>query len=188
MGTSGLDQGREGKFPFPTQIVTEGSVELTVPRLSLYAKGPSEYVPSKAPVFYNPLMEMNRHIAVLALRVYQRRVGRSLQVCDPLSGCGVRGLRFALEVDDVDRVVLNDLNPQAVKLARFNVEANGLSDLVVVENLDANALLSRSASPSKRFDAVDVDPYGSPSPFLDSAVRALRNGGLIALTATDMAV
>ncbi len=38
-----------------------------------------------------------------------------------------------------------------------------------------------------RFDYVDVDPFGSPSEFLDSAVRATRDGGVIALTATDMA-
>ena len=40
----------------------------------------------------------------------------------------------------------------------------------------------------KRYNVIDVDPYGSPTRFLDSAVRALKNGGLIALTATDMAV
>ena len=188
MESSSHDQGKEVKFPFPTETITEGSVKLTVPRLSLYAKGPSEYIPSKAPVFYNPLMEMNRDIAVLTLRVYQRRTGKTLLVCDPLAGCGVRGLRFTREVDNIDSVVLNDLNPEAAELARFNVETNGLSDLVVVKKHDANALLSRHASPEKRFDVIDIDPYGSPSPFLDSAVRALRSGGLIALTATDMAV
>jgi tRNA (guanine26-N2/guanine27-N2)-dimethyltransferase len=34
---------------------------------------------------------------------------------------------------------------------------------------------------------IDIDPFGSPVHFLDSAIRALRNGGLLALTATDMA-
>jgi tRNA (guanine26-N2/guanine27-N2)-dimethyltransferase len=34
---------------------------------------------------------------------------------------------------------------------------------------------------------VDVDPFGSPVPYLDSAVRALRNNGLLAVTATDLA-
>ncbi len=54
-------------------------------------------------------------------------------------------------------------------------------------NEDANLLLSRYAAPRKRFDFIDVDPFGSPAPYLDSAVRALRDGGLLALTATDMA-
>jgi tRNA (guanine26-N2/guanine27-N2)-dimethyltransferase len=35
---------------------------------------------------------------------------------------------------------------------------------------------------------IDLDPYGSPVPFIDSAIRALLNGGLLAMTATDMAV
>jgi tRNA (guanine26-N2/guanine27-N2)-dimethyltransferase len=31
---------------------------------------------------------------------------------------------------------------------------------------------------SKRFHAIDLDPYGSPSIFLDSAVQAVVDGGL----------
>jgi tRNA (guanine26-N2/guanine27-N2)-dimethyltransferase len=34
---------------------------------------------------------------------------------------------------------------------------------------------------------VDLDPFGTPSPYIDSAIRALRNNGLLALTATDLA-
>jgi len=173
-------------FPFPTEEITEGSIILTVPKLTLFAKGSSEYIPSKAPVFYNPRMTLNRDVAVLALRIYQRRMDRRLRVCDPLTGSGVRGLRFAREVDNVDLVVLNDLSSQAVRLARLNAERNGLAGKVVVENMDARALLGSYAS-RRRFDAIDVDPYGSPSPFLDSALTALRNGGLLALTATDTA-
>lgn len=38
------------------------------------------------------------------------------------------------------------------------------------------------------FDLIDVDPYGSASPFLDAAVQAVSSGGLLAITSTDMAV
>lgn len=166
--------------------MAEGELTLTVPTLSLYAVSPLEYVPSKAPVFYNPRMELNRDAAVLALRAYQKRVGKTLRVCDPLTGCGVRGLRFAREVDGVEIAVLNDLSSPAVELARFNAQRNGLSDRVVVENVEARALLSRYAW-EMRFDVVDLDPYGSPAPFMDSALTALRGDGLLALTATDTA-
>lgn len=37
------------------------------------------------------------------------------------------------------------------------------------------------------YDAVDIDPYGSPSHLLDSAVQACSEGGLLLVTATDMA-
>lgn len=41
---------------------------------------------------------------------------------------------------------------------------------------------------TKRFTAIDLDPYGCPSVFLDSAVQSVQDGGLLLITATDMAV
>lgn len=38
------------------------------------------------------------------------------------------------------------------------------------------------------FDVIDLDPYGCPSIFLDAAVQAVKNNGLLLVTATDMAV
>ncbi len=38
------------------------------------------------------------------------------------------------------------------------------------------------------YDAVDLDPYGCPSQLLDGAVQAVADGGLLLVTATDMAV
>jgi len=174
-------------FSFPTEVVKEGRVSVLVPRLKAYVREPWEYAPSKAPVFYNPVMELNRDIAVLALQAYQRMVSKELSVCEPLAGCGIRGIRFATEVEGIRRVVLNDINQEAANLARFNVEQNKLTEHVVAINEDANLILSRYAAPRKRFDFIDVDPFGSPVPYLDSAIRALRDGGLMALTATDMA-
>ena len=37
-----------------------------------------------------------------------------------------------------------------------------------------------------QFDIVDLDPYGSASPFLDGAVQSVTDGGLLAITCTDM--
>jgi tRNA (guanine26-N2/guanine27-N2)-dimethyltransferase len=174
-------------FSFPTEIVEEGRVSVIVPRLSAYVKDAWEYAPSKAPVFYNPAMELNRDLAVLALQAYQKMVGRELSVCEPLTACGIRGVRFAVEVDKVRNVFLNDINSEAAKLARFNVERNGLANCILIANEEANLFLNRYAAPRKRFDYIDVDPFGSPVLYIDSAVRALRDGGLLALTATDMA-
>jgi len=174
-------------FGFPTETITEGKVEVVVPKLAAYKKKPSDYAPSKAPVFYNPIMELNRDLAVLALQAHQKLLGREVSVCEPLTGCGLRGARFAVEVEGVRRVFLNDIKPEAARLASFNAELNNVEDRVEVSNEDGNLFLSRNAAPRKRFDYVDVDPFGPPVPYLDSALRALRNGGLLALTATDMA-
>ena len=175
------------KASFPTEIIQEGKVKVLVPKLRAFVKSPSEYAPSKAPVFYNPVMELNRDIAVLALQAYQRTLNREISVCEPLAGCGVRGIRFATEVEGVEKVIINDINAKASQLASYNVSMNELSERVAVKNEDANFLLSCYGAPRRRFDVIDVDPFGAPVPYLDSAIRALRNGGLLALTATDMA-
>ena len=172
---------------FPTEIVKEGNVRLLVPKLKAFVKSPSEYAPSKAPVFYNPVMELNRDIAVLALQAYQRTVDREIVVCEPLAGCGAMGVRFAAEVKGVEKVVMTDISAKAAKLASQNVRINRLDELVTVEHKEANALLSDYSAPHRRFDVIDLDPFGSPVPYLDSSIRALRNSGFLALTATDMA-
>jgi tRNA (guanine26-N2/guanine27-N2)-dimethyltransferase len=177
----------EFKEDFPSETIQEGKVKVVVPKLEAFKKQPSDYAPSKAPVFYNPVMEMNRDVSVLAFQSYQQLVGREVSICDPLTGSGIRGVRFAAEIHGVKRIVVSDINKRSFNLAQQNVHLNRLRDLVTVEDKDANCLLSCHGAPRKRFDIVDVDPFGSPVPYLDSAVRALRNKGLLAATATDLA-
>jgi tRNA (guanine26-N2/guanine27-N2)-dimethyltransferase len=172
---------------FPTEIVKEGKVKALVPKLQAYKKQPSDYAPSKAPVFYNPVMELNRDLAVLAFQAYQRTVNRDISLCEPLTSTGVRAVRLATEIQGAKQIVANDINTRAYRLAQHNVHFNGLEDRITVKHKDANCLLSCHGAPHKRFDVVDIDPFGSPVPYLDSAVRALRNKGLLAATATDLA-
>jgi len=174
-------------FPFATEFVTEGSVTAVVPNLKAFVRKPSDYAPSKAPVFYNPVMELNRDLAVIALQSFQRNEGDTLTVCEPLSGCGIRAIRFAKEIDGIEKVVANDISEEAYRFVKHNTGIKDLLNKVCVKNEDANFLLSRHAAPKKRFDCIDLDPFGSPIPYLDCALRALRRGGLLALTATDMA-
>ena len=162
------------------KAVREGLADVLVPAEEVRA-------PRKAPVFYNPRMALARDVAVLVLRAYSRRLGREARACEPLCGCGVRGIRFALEVPSVAEVIMGDLNPKAVELSELNIERNGLEGKISVSLSDANVLLTSYSAPGARFDYVDIDPFGSPMPFVDSAVRAIRGGGLLALTATDMA-
>ena len=172
---------------FPSEIVKEGRVAVLVPKLAAFKAQPSDYAPSKAPVFYNPVMELNRDIAVLAVQAYQRAAAREISVCEPLTSSGIRGVRFATEIQGIKNVLINDINQRAFKLAKHNVHLNGLTDHVTVQHKDANCLLSCHGAPQKRFDVIDVDPFGSPVPYIDSAIRALRNHGFLAVTATDMA-
>lgn len=172
---------------FPVEEVSEGRARVLVPALDESTGEPLQRLRGKAPVFYNPVMKTNRDTAVLLLRAHGGRLGRGVKACEPMAGSGVRGVRLALEVDGVERVVMGDLSPSAVRLGELNAERNGVSDRVSVRLLDANLLLSLHCYPGGRFDYVDVDPYGSPAPFLDAAARSVRSHGVVAVTATDMA-
>lgn len=166
--------------------VREGETELLTPDPSAFlVRG--KFEPSLAPVFYNPRMEFSRDIAVLALRLYSGMRDKPLEVCDPLAGSGARGVRYAKEVSNLALAVVSDLNEDAIPLIRENAKINGVEAKVVVHCKDANLLLNEHAEPGQRFDYVDVDPFGTPSLFVDSAIRATKNGGIIALTATDTA-
>lgn len=178
---------RDLNLGFPIEVVREGIVSVVVPRLKSFKRGVWDYAPARAPVFYNPQMKVCRDIAVLALQSYQSIVNRDLDISEPLAGCGVRGIRFAKEVKGVKSVYINDISERACQLAKHNVQLNNLEGKVFVSNEDANLFLSRHTAPKSRFDFIDIDPFGSPAPYLDSAVRALRESGLLALTATDMA-
>jgi len=93
-----------------------------------------------------------------------------------LAGSGARGIRIAKEVGV--SVVLNDLNPLACGLALENARVNDVS--VQVSNDDANHFLS-----DKKFEFIDVDPFGPPVRYLDAAVKALPKKGFLGVAATD---
>lgn len=177
----------ENGFDFPLERVMEGKAEVYVPVGRALVRNRLRYRPSRSTVFYNPVMKLNRDVAVAILQVFQRRLNNRIDVCEPLGGSGIRSIRFSLEVEGVRSIVLNDINPRAANLARYNIEKNNLKNMVEVTNLNANLLLQEHSRPKSRFDAIDLDPFGSPAPFLDSALSALKDGGLLAVTATDMA-
>lgn len=175
------------KPKFQTTVAEEGKVTVLVPKVCFTLNYEAQAL-SKAPVFYNPRMEFSRDVAVVALQAYQSILGREITICEPFTGCGIRGIRYAKEVNGVKSVTINDINSDAVKLARTNIKKNSVENRVVtIGNADANTFLANYFAPKKRFDIIDIDPFGSPAPYIESAIMALRDGGLIALTATDMA-
>lgn len=173
----------ERALEFPTRVYEEGKVRFLAPALP---EGWEKAVsPSGIPVFFNPHSKLSRDMAVLTVRAYFDRKG--IKVCEPLAGCGVRGIRIAVETGIVSKLVLNDINEFAYSLIKKNVETAGLADVTEVYNIDANALLAAHSSGKLRFDYVDVDPAGSPAPFLENAIRSCQSGGLLGVTATDLA-
>ena len=147
--------------------VTEGGIELAVPGES--TQGVEESV------FYNPRQELNRDLTVATLRAFRDREPRAEHYLDAMTASGVRGIRAAA---DGWTVTCCDRDPEAVELARANVDRNGLE--ADVRRADANALMHGSV-----FDVIDLDPFGTPMPFADAAFANCRN--LVCVTATDTA-
>lgn len=156
-----------------TKIVSEGACKVHV------YEGK---ITKKDPVFFNPEMKFNRDISVACLKVAREMSSETWVICDLLSGCGIRGIRYLLEVPDVEFAVLNDANPTAVGIIKRNVGLNKVGR-AEVENMEGNVLLSMH---SNKFNFVDIDPFGSSVPFLDSAARAVRHDGFLGVTGTDL--
>ncbi|CAN1319719.1 Probable tRNA (guanine(26)-N(2))-dimethyltransferase 2 [Linum perenne] len=104
-----------------------------------------------------------------------------------LSASGLRALRYAREIEGIGQVVALDNDKSSVEACRRNIKFNGAVALSKVESILADARVYMMTHP-KEFDVVDLDPYGSPSVFLDSAVQSVADGGILMCTATDMAV
>ena len=122
--------------------------------------------------FYNPKMLLNRDINVAMAGILDLS-----DYLDALSASGVRGLRVAQEAG-VQRVTLNDVSSQACQLIEKNLRRNGLIGTVTCCN--ANVLLHE-----QHFQAVDLDPFGSPSAYLSAASRSALS--YLFVTATDTA-
>lgn len=146
-------------------------------------------------IFYNPHMELNRDISSLfvgALKIYPEL--NPLAVCDGMSASGIRGLRYLIENDNVDSVCFVDGDESASKLIQENIELNAkissdkeIKEKTSVFNDDINHHLYRGGN---KYNFVELDPFGSPVPFIRSALLNLRASkeGILSVTATDTAV
>ncbi len=133
-------------------------------------------------VFYNPAMAVDRDLNVAFARVAEERDYPAWDAWEMLGATGVRGLRLVHETGAMGSLVVTEQNPEALWVLRRNARAVA-PDLVTVVSGDA-----RSVPPGAPFDYVDLDPYGSPVPFLPALFRAIADGGIVAVTATDMMV
>ncbi len=130
-------------------------------------------------MFYNPAMALDRDLAVAFARAWAPDGLAGRDGWDMLAATGVRGLRLLHESGAFASMRCTEANPLAAEVLRAN--AARLPGAVVHEG-DART------PPTGTFDYVDLDPYGSPLPFLDAALDAVRPGGVLAVTATDMMV
>lgn len=158
---------------YKTRRIEEGFTTIEFPEF--------DKVSSAAPVFYNPHMELNRDLSILALQVFQKEQQREINICDLFGGSGIRGIRYKNEIDGVGEVSINDISETANHYERHNIELNNLEDVKIYQH-DASMFLRMKRG---EFDVIDIDPFGTPSPFLDSAGYCARRNSLLCITATD---
>ena len=97
----------------------------------------------------------------------------------------MRAIRYALEANA--HVYASDIDSDAAHLARVNARLNRVEGRVRVERADANRFMEQLRELGVKPHLVDIDPFGTPIPFVDSAIHLLRGRGVIAVTATDTA-
>lgn len=158
--------------------ITEGATDVFVYKNKEKEKGPG--IKQNAP-FYNPSMELNRDFSVVLVQWLVNNSNKELELLDGLAASGIRGVRFANEIKGKFKVFINDWNEKSFDLIQKNIKEKRLES-IDSSNLNLNVLLSE-----KKFDYIDIDPFGSPVYFVHSAMRSIRNNGIIACTATDAA-
>ena len=80
----------------------------------------------------------------------------------------------------VKKILANDWDPEAAKLIEKNFEFNDIPvENTEVKAMDAIDLMYEKRRDKDLYDVVDLDPYGTAVPFLDSAVQAIEDGGLL---------
>ncbi|GAU89473.1 hypothetical protein RvY_02021 [Ramazzottius varieornatus] len=165
-------------------------------------------------VFYNPVQEFNRDLSCLVLSAFLDRFKIRLEekqakkqarraengnpnsefppfrarVLDAMAATGLRSCRYALQSPLVAEVVANDSDETACQAIRLNAEANNCADKVIVTHQDARRLMINSGFDEQWFHAVDLDPFGSASPFVEGALQCVADGGLLMATCTDTAI
>ncbi|KAF2167791.1 hypothetical protein M409DRAFT_65888 [Zasmidium cellare ATCC 36951] len=124
--------------------------------------------------------------------------GPRFRILDALSATGLRALRYAKEIRFATGVVANDMNPNATKSMALNIQHNDLAASITPNTGDAIGHMYSVAYPptnshgphhvNAKYDVIDLDPYGTAAPFIDAALQALNDGGLLCVTCTDSGV
>ncbi|MBT4651724.1 hypothetical protein HOC13_04355 [Candidatus Woesearchaeota archaeon] len=143
----------------------------------------------KQEVFYNPLMKSNRNISTLLINSIKNK---KMNFVFPLAGSGIRALRFLKELKrgKISTIHVNDLKENFPTTFKENLKLNNLNtNKVLIHNQDAELLLltQHQGGFGVYFDYIDLDPFGTPNPFLASAVNKIKRNGILAITATDTA-
>ena len=161
--------------------ITEGRTRILVPRGALEQK-----VPPRDIAFFNPRAKLSRDFSIIVYSTFLKNFDGQKSFLDGLSGLGARGLRVANEIKGTE-VFVNDLNPSALELSKNSAELNGLDNYTISKS-DICQFFNGFSKKGSRGAIVDIDPFGSPTKYIDCGLRATVHKGLLSISATDLQV
>ena len=162
--------------------------------------------------FPNPAMAPSRTRSVLLLKDalehdWLTSQDKPIRVFDAMCSTGVRIRRWRNEIPNELqsrlRITGNDLNDFALSWAinshnqnlpkyTENVEMNfdrygSMTQRESVNGIFFQKMDAKLAMADASYQWIDIDPFGSPVPFIDSAIQSLARTGVLEVTATDTA-
>jgi len=182
--------------------------EIKSEEFNIVKEGKAEILfPKKEDVFYNPVQQFNRDLSTASIRAWSSLYGGKtlakkrkldsdepvevkpyINILEALSATGLRAIRYAKEIPNVKQIIANDFSQEAVNSINRNIEYNNVGSILKSNKGDANAYMYESKSQCKQFHVIDLDPYGTATPFIDAAIQNIANDGLMLVTCTDLAV
>ena len=162
--------------------------------------------------FLNPAMAPSRTRSVLLLKDalehdWLTAQDKPIRAFDAMCSTGVRIRRWRNEIpkelQNRLRITGNDLNDFALSWAinshnqnlpkyTENIEMNfdrygSMTQRESVNGIFFQKMDAKLAMADASYQWIDIDPFGSPVPFIDSAIQSLARTGVLEVTATDTA-
>lgn len=148
--------------------------------------------------FYNPAQKFNRTLTIKIINQFITGSQKDrIVLLECMSATGLRGIRYLKELQGVDKIVMNDISHSACSSIVNNCMRNGIKaeinetieesgkPAVEVRNEDCRVLM---LSRKREFDVIDIDPFGTCAPYIETALEAIANNGLLCVTSTDTKV
>src|SRR5207245_11309755 len=108
---------------------------------------------------FNPRARISRDFSIIAYATFLQTFRGPKVFLDSLAGIGARSIRVANELDAVEKVFVNDLNPKALEIAQKIAKIKNVTKCNFSED-EACRLLSSHSRREGRGDIVIIDSFG----------------------------
>jgi tRNA (guanine26-N2/guanine27-N2)-dimethyltransferase len=132
--------------------------------------------------FFRPESRPSRDVGVLLAR--HLGAAAPVRMLDAMAGCGIRGLRCAVE-GGINFLWSNDADPDRLPLLEANLAACPAAIERRLSSHTAQHLLAGCLERRQRFELVDLDAFGCPTALLPLALEAVAIDGVLYLASSD---